>query len=93
MIKDFKTWLDNEGIETAEDMLQIYRPIRGDKSGWTYKITHIGKSSHDVVVKGGEDDLLLTPRSRLEFVKYMDSLYETGVECQAAFEHAMALND
>ena len=92
-ITDFKAWIGNENLETAEDMLHIYRPVKDGESGWSYTITSAKGSSSNIIVKGGEDDLLLTPRSRAAFVKYMDSLYETGVECQAAFEHAMARND
>lgn len=93
-ITDYKAWLDAEGIDTAEDMLQIYRPVKDDETGWVYEIMPArGVSSPNVIVKGGKTDLLLTPKSREAFVKHMDSLFESGVEGQYAFDHAMEKND
>ena len=31
---DYKEWLELEGIETAEDMLQVYRPVKDNEKGW-----------------------------------------------------------
>ncbi len=75
-IRDYKAWLDAENIETAEDMLQIYRPVNSGETGWTYSVVPARGGSPNVIVKGGEDDLLLTPKSREAFIKYMDSLFE-----------------
>ena len=91
-ITDFKAWLDQENIESAEEMLHVYRPVADNETGWKYEVMPTKKSGN-VIIEGGEEPLLLTEKSRAAFVKYMDSLYETGVECQAAFEHAMARND
>ena len=92
-IRDYKAWLDAENIETAEDMLQIYRPVKGGETGWTYSVVPVRGTSQNVIVKGGEDDLLLTPKSREAFVKYMDSLFELGVDGQYALDHAMQKDD
>ena len=93
-VTDFKEWLDEEGIETAEDLLQVYRPVKDSEPGWAYEIEPITKGTPGrVLLKGGSDDLLLTPTSRQAFVRYMDSFYELGVEGQAMFEHAMARDD
>lgn len=88
---DFKEWLENQpGIDGAEDLLQIYRPIADQEDGWMYTMKEEGDG---FVVSGGEGELFLTQRSRSAFIRYMDSMYELGVEGQAAFEHAMAKND
>ena len=92
-ITDYKAWLDAENIDTAEDMLQIYRPVKDDETGWVYTIVPVRGVSPNVIVKGGKNDLLLTPKSRDAFVKYMDSLFELGVEGQYALDHAMEKND
>lgn len=92
-IRDYKAWLDAENIETAEDMLQIYRPVASGETGWTYSVVPARGGAPNVIVKGGEDDLLLTPKSRGAFVKYMDSLFELGVDGQYALDHAMEKND
>lgn len=90
-VTDFKEWLDNQsGIDGAEDLLQIFRPIADREDGWQYTMKEDGDG---FVVSGGEGCLFLTQRSRDAFIRYMDSLYELGVEGQAAFEHAMAKND
>lgn len=91
---DFKAWLDEEGFDTAEEMLQVYRPVKDSEPGWTYEIEPIANGAAGrVLVTGGKNNLLLTEVSRKAFVKYMDSLYELGVEGQAMFEHAMARDD
>lgn len=93
-ITDFKGWLDEEGFDTAEDLLQVYRPVKNSETGWMYEIVPITKgASGRILLKGGANDLLLTSTSREAFVKYMDSFYELGVEGQAMFEHAMARDD
>ena len=92
-ITDYKAWLDAEGIDTAEDMLQIYRPVKSGETGWAYSAVPARDGSPNVIVRGGEDDLLLTPKSREAFVKYMDSQFELGVEGQCALDHAMEKND
>lgn len=91
---DFVGWLDQEGFDTAEDLLQVYRPVRNAEKGWKYTLETIQKGSRKrFLLKGGVEDLLLTQKSREAFVEYMDSIYELGVEGQAAFEHAMAKDD
>lgn len=92
-ITDFKAWLDQEDIQSAEDMLQIYRPVTNNEKGWMYEVKPAKGNKGGVIIEGGEEPLLLTEKSRTAFVKYMDSLYETGVECQAAFEYAISQND
>lgn len=93
-VTDFKGWLDSEGLDTAEDMLQVYRPVKDGEPGWTYEIEPITTGAPGrFLLKGGADDLLLTVASREAFRKYMDSLYELGIEGQAMFEHAMARDD
>lgn len=92
-LTDYKDWLDAEGIEMAEDMLQVYRPVANKENGWKYEIKPARGGADRVILTGGENDLLLTEKSRAAFVKYMDSLYELGVEGQAADEYAMAQND
>lgn len=88
---DFKEWLENQyGIDGAEDLLQIYRPIANQEDGWMYSMVPEGDG---YVVRGGEKELYLTQRSRDAFVKYMDSLHELGVEGQAAFDKAMRRED
>lgn len=89
-VTDFKSWLDNQGLEGAEDMLQVYRPVSASETGWAYSIIPEGVG---YVVKGGEEELFLTERSRMAFTKYMDSLYELGVEGQYMFDHAMSKDD
>ena len=32
-ITDYQAWLDTEGFETAEDMLQVYRPVANNETG------------------------------------------------------------
>ena len=90
---DFKDWLEQEGIETAEDMLSVYRPVKDNETGWQYTVQPARGSSGNVILTGGNNDLVLTPKSRDAFIKYMDSQFETGVEGEAAFEHAMAKDD
>lgn len=92
-ITDYQAWLDTEGFETAEDMLQVYRPVANNETGWKYEIKPARGSSGRVILTGGENDLLLTEKSRAAFIKYMNSRYELGVEGQAAYESAMAKND
>lgn len=88
---DFAEWLENQtGIECAEDLLQIFRPVAAQEEGWLYTMREEGEG---YVVSGGEGELYLTKRSRAAFVRYMNSMYELGVEGQAAFEHAMSKND
>ena len=87
---DFKAWLDDQGIECAEDMLQIYRPVSASETGWAYSVSPEGCG---YVVRGGEQELFLTDRSRAAFVRYMDSLFELGVEGQYMFDHAMSKDD
>ena len=94
VIKDYAAWLEEQGIECAEDMLQVYRPVASGESGWNYELIPVETGpSGRYILKGGDNDLLLTEKSRGAFIKYMDSLYEIGVECQAAFEHAMSKED
>ena len=94
VVTDFAGWLDQEGFDTAEDLLQVYRPVRDGETGWTYTLEPIRKGALGrFLLKGGAENLLLTQKSRDAFVEYMDSLYELGVEGQAAFEHAMAKDD
>jgi hypothetical protein len=90
---DFKDWLELEGIETADDMLSVYRPVKNNETGWQYALGPAKGSSGNVILTGGCNDLVLTPKSRDAFIKYMDSKFETGVEEEAAFEHAMARDD
>lgn len=93
-LTDFAGWLDQEGFDTAEDLLQVYRPVRNAEKGWKYTLEPIRKGTRErFLLKGGVEDLLLTQKSRDAFAEYMDSIYELGVEGQAAFEHAMAKDD
>ena len=41
MMTDYKVWLDAENLDTAEDMLQIYRPVKNGETGWIYKIVPV----------------------------------------------------
>ena len=88
---DFKAWLDFESIETAEDMLQVYRPVKDNEKGWKYSLSPVPTGPSGSYVLSG--DLLLTSKSREAFIKYMDSLFESGVEGQYAYEHAMGKDD
>lgn len=91
---DFVGWLDQEGLESAEELLQVYRPVKDEEDGWAYSLQPIEKGPKGrFLLKGGSEDLLLTEKSRGAFVDYMDSLYELGVDGQAVFEHAMAKAD
>ncbi len=92
-LTDYQAWLDAEGIETAEEMLQAYRPVANNETGWKYAIKPARGASGQVILTGGENDLLLTEKSRAAFIKYMNSRYELGVEGQAAYEYAMAKKD
>ena len=91
---DFKEWLALEGVETAEDMLQVYRPVKDNEKGWKYSLSPVPTgSSGRYILSGGDEDLLLTSKSREAFIKYMDSMFELGVEGQYAYEHAMGKDD
>ena len=91
---DYKEWLELEGIETAEDMLQVYRPVKDNEKGWKYSLSPVRTGTAGrYVLSGGDEDLLLTSKSIAAFVKYMDSLFELGVEGQYAYEHAMDKDD
>lgn len=90
---NFEEWLNTEGIETAEDMLQIYRPLTTGEKGWMYEIKSAKGSTSNVIVTGGKDVLVLTTKSRKAFIKHMDSKFELGVEGQYALDHAMEKND
>ena len=90
---DFKEWLGQEDIKTAEEMLSVFRPVKNNEKGWKYTLEPARGSSENVILTGGDNDLVLTPKSRDAFIKYMDSQFETGVEGQAAFDHAMERND
>jgi hypothetical protein len=92
-LENFEDWLEQEGIKTAEDMLSVYRPVKDNETGWQYTLEPAKGSSEKVILTGGYHDLELTPESREAFVEYMDSLFENGVEVEAAFEHAMAKDD
>ena len=91
---DFKEWLALKGVETAEDMLQVYRPVKDNEKGWQYLLSPVltGPSGR-YILSGGDEDLLLTSKSREAFIKYMDSMFELGVEGQYAYEHAMGKDD
>ena len=94
VIKDYVVWLEEQGIECAEDMQQIYRPVAFGETGWAYELVPIETGSAGrYILKGGTEDLLLTEKSKSAFVKYMDSFYELGVEAQAMFDHAMSKDD
>ena len=90
---DFKVWLENEGIETAEDMLQVYRPVKDSETGWQYELEPAKGGNGNYILKGGDRNLVLTPKSRDAFVKHMDSRFELGVEGQYALDHAMQKDD
>lgn len=92
-ITDYKEWLDGEHIEEAEDMLQVYRPVANNETGWKYKVKSAKGETSNVIVTGGENVLLLTPKSRKAFLEYMNSLYEFDVESQDEFDRAMRKND
>lgn len=92
-ITDFKAWLDNESIETAEEMLQVYRPVKDAETGWQYELRPVAGGSGNFILFGGDCNLVLTPRSREAFIKYMNSRFELGVEGQYALDHAMEKND
>lgn len=94
VIKDYAAWLERQGIESVEEMLQIYRPVAFGETGWTYELVPVETGpAGRYILKGGAEDLLLTEKSKSAFVKYMDSLYELGIEAQAMFDHAMSKND
>ena len=94
VIKDYVAWLDEQGIECAEDMQQIYRPVAFGEQGWAYELVSVETGpAGRYILKGGSNDLLLTEKSKDAFVKYMDSHYELGVEAQAMFDHAMSKDD
>ena len=92
-ITKFEDWLAEEGIETAEEMLAVYRPVKDDETGWKYTVIPAKGPAGNVIVTGGFNDLFLTPKSREAFIKHMDSKYELGVEAQYAFDHAMEKDD
>ena len=92
-ITDYKEWLDGEHIEEAEDMLQVYRPVANNETGWKYKVEPAKGETGNVIVTGGENVLVLTPKSRKAFLEYMNSQYEFGVESQDEFDRAMRKND
>lgn len=90
---DFKAWLDEEGIECAEEMVGLYRTVAGTDSGYGYELKPAAGGKNTYLTGTSDTGLVLTPKSRDAFVRYMDSLYEGGVEAQAYFDHAMAKDD
>lgn len=90
---DYKEWLQNENIESAEDMLQVYRPVKDLEPGWQYEMKPARGNTGNYILLGGSANLVLTPLAREAFVKHMDSKFELGVDGQYALDHAMEKND
>lgn len=89
---DFKEWFENEGLATAGEIVQIYRPLAGtDTDDYVYSVTR--NNAGNYVVTGGEEVLVLTEKSRKAFLSFMNALYEEGIEARDAFEQAMSHND
>lgn len=89
---DFNAWLDEAGVDTAEEMSCVYRTVRGERD-YSYELISINGGNFLLRSASSDVDLFLTPRSKEAFLRFADSLYELGVEGQAAFEHAMSKED
>lgn len=92
--EDFIDWFNKQrNLNTAEEVAELYRPLKGeDDVVYDYEVTKQGKY---FVIKGGTDELMLTEKSRQQFIKYLDSLspMDLGIEGQIMFDHAMERDD
>ena len=98
IMHDFKIWLDMLVYDNSEgfnDLLGLYRTLNGD-NGYGFKLEPIIHQSGWHLLTCLFCDwppLRLSEKAVSAMAKYIDAQYETGIESEDAYRHAISKND